>query len=714
MIPEKPTPAPYTFDKIPAYFTERAQWVCWKYEWKVNQAGAGKWTKVPYQYTGSAASSTDPTTWTSFAVVKLVAHVFDGIGYMVAVGEDIVMFDFDRVIGHDGTLNPLAAEMIKSLDTYTEQTPSGVGLHAYAFGQKPGESCKTIIAKGTEHAFVFEMYEHSRYLTFTGWHVEGTPETVERRDAEIAAVYHRAFPAPEPKPRELTGSRGAAPELSDEEVLRRRREDGGHEKFIARYDRGEYLIGPDGQPDLSGTDYSLIGMLRFYTQDADQIERLMRRSQLVRDKWDEPRPGGTYLTFSIANALEGDFETYPGPATAALDETGTPAPSRPRFTEDEDEVLFYDPTRSDEKEIIEYHWQDFTAKGSLNTVLGAKKDLKSWLQALLAVSAAAPVPVLPGLPGGNERVLILTGPRENSLRETRRRIKAIRRQFSLKPGGAGRIKVRAYTTAMLRLDHEEGDFQELLACISDYQPTTIMLDSTAAVWGGKNENDTAEVRTWFEKRVGPMTAAAPGVTVYVIAHTGHPARVGQKTFQPTHQRGASGWEDATDTSILVKKADAPEGSPEGTVAAELSLAFTRFGEPTARRLLFIVQGGPRSGLPIEVRLTELEPDRPGVDKADASPSALSKALEAAEQILAATPEGLFASDLRGRLVKAGLVERTAAGEVIQVLTGTDGHPWPAGPHQGQAVSVVMLDRRKHPKTGKQQEFLRGLGVGLTR
>jgi putative DNA primase/helicase len=303
----------YEFEAIPDYLRERDQWVCWKYETR-----DGKPTKVPYQWDGGAASSTDPATWASFGLVVLAAtdaaRGFDGIGYMAAPDEHLVMFDFDHVIDAEtGALNPLAAAMVKTLDSYTERTPSGTGLHVYAFGAKPGTRSRATVAKGTAEEFGFEVYDHARYLTLTGWHWDGTPATVETREAEIAEVYRRVFAEPEKAEktttrRKLTGAHAWA----DEQVLAACRAAKNAAKFTALY-------GGDttGYPGESEADYALIGMLRFYTQDAEQIERLMRGSKLARDKWDDRRGDGTYLSYSIENALAGDFEVYRGPAAAS-------------------------------------------------------------------------------------------------------------------------------------------------------------------------------------------------------------------------------------------------------------------------------------------------------------------------------------------------------------------------------------------------------------
>ncbi len=301
----------YEFENIPAYLRERDQWVCWKYETR-----DGKRTKVPYQWNGGAASSTDPATWASFGLAVLAwtdaACGFDGIGYMSAPDERLVMFDFDHIIdAATGALNPLAAAMVKMLDSYTEKTPSGTGLHVYAFGTKPGTRSRATVAKGTAEEFGFEVYDHARYLTFTGWHWAETPTTVETREAEIAEVYRRVFAEPERTEKTLRRLHGAAA-LTDEQVLAKCREAGNRRKFEALY--GGDLT---GYPGASEADYALIGMLRFYTQDAEQIERLMRGSKLAREKWDDRRGEGTYLSYSIATALEGDFEVYRSPAASS-------------------------------------------------------------------------------------------------------------------------------------------------------------------------------------------------------------------------------------------------------------------------------------------------------------------------------------------------------------------------------------------------------------
>src|SRR5688572_981197 len=67
-VPRPPRPATPKADNIPDELTARPQWVLWKFEWRVDYRGVGKWTKVPFQSGSSSmrASPTDPRTWHPF------------------------------------------------------------------------------------------------------------------------------------------------------------------------------------------------------------------------------------------------------------------------------------------------------------------------------------------------------------------------------------------------------------------------------------------------------------------------------------------------------------------------------------------------------------------------------------------------------------------------------------------------------------------------
>src|SRR5262249_59536187 len=85
-----------------------------------------------------------------------------------------------------GVIAPWAREIVAALDSYTEVSPSGTGLHSFVCGKLP--------LGGRRHGRI-EMYDRDRYFTVTGDHLEGTPAAIEERTTELAALHARVFPA---------------------------------------------------------------------------------------------------------------------------------------------------------------------------------------------------------------------------------------------------------------------------------------------------------------------------------------------------------------------------------------------------------------------------------------------------------------------------------------------------------------------------------------
>lgn len=64
----------------------------------------------------------------------------------------------------------------------------------------------------------------------------------------------------------------------------------------------------DDFPSQSEADFHMCRLLASETQNAaDRIDRIFRQSGLFREKWDEPRPGGTYGQITIKIAIENGF-----------------------------------------------------------------------------------------------------------------------------------------------------------------------------------------------------------------------------------------------------------------------------------------------------------------------------------------------------------------------------------------------------------------------
>jgi hypothetical protein len=104
-------------------------------------------------------------------------------------------------------------------------------------------------------------------------------------------------------PRPTSGSSPA----TDEMIIQKCRGAENAAKFVDLFDYGD-TAGNGG--DASGADFALLGILKFYTQDPEQLERLMRQSRLARPKWDEGRAGRSWLRYSIDNALKDVGRVY--------------------------------------------------------------------------------------------------------------------------------------------------------------------------------------------------------------------------------------------------------------------------------------------------------------------------------------------------------------------------------------------------------------------
>lgn len=278
----RPTPLPLCVGGIPESLRAERRWVVWHYTWREEYGKPGKWTKPLYVATAPAqlADSTDPATWRSFddAQGAYEDGKCDGIGFVL--GDGWVGFDAD---GTD------ASDCISLLNTYTERSPGGKGVHAIAKGTKSGTRSRT---------GPYELYDRGRYFTVTGQHVDGTPPTVEERTAELATLYARLFPNGNAKTEAPTGSTSNT--ATDDALIAKVSTSPKSGAKFARLWAGDI----SGYDSHSEADLALCSMLAFWTnRDAAQIDRLFRRSGLIRDKWE--RVGADLIAKAIAGTPKG-------------------------------------------------------------------------------------------------------------------------------------------------------------------------------------------------------------------------------------------------------------------------------------------------------------------------------------------------------------------------------------------------------------------------
>jgi hypothetical protein len=252
------------------------RWILWRLE-TVN-----KETKVPYRPNGYKASDTNPAHWHTFAELKPVAHTFSGIGLVLGTVEGVTVWgiDLDKCCDRaTGKFSPESRDVVIALDSYTEYSPSGTGVHVWCIGegelpgpglQKPYPGAKQIEVKGAGY-----------YHTFTGWHIKKTPVTLEDRKDRVNALYNRVV--------EMAGSgkkRGLSVEIP-----------------IAEADKFKALMSGDMSgydDDHSRADLGLCILLaQRHGCNAFKIDERFRESGLYRDKWERQDYRETTVTKAI-------------------------------------------------------------------------------------------------------------------------------------------------------------------------------------------------------------------------------------------------------------------------------------------------------------------------------------------------------------------------------------------------------------------------------
>ena len=270
------------YNNIPIELKELNRWVLYRLYWDEKR---GKYDKKPFNArTGGFAQSNNPNTWCDYETAVNVVDLYDGLGFML--GDGIFGVDIDGVEIND----PLVKEVLITLNSYAEVSPSGKGIHVICLGKKPEGACRKAN---------FECYDKGRFFTVTGNRI-GSFNTL-RDCTESIKPLHLKYLARQEKVFLTTPSRlGGGESLSDREVIDKASR---NEKFNQLYYYGS------SSGDASKDDMALINMLIFWTGgNAEQIDRLYRNSNLMRSKWDRKQSGSTYGQITINKCLR----TYRG------------------------------------------------------------------------------------------------------------------------------------------------------------------------------------------------------------------------------------------------------------------------------------------------------------------------------------------------------------------------------------------------------------------
>ena len=283
--------------------TATHNWVAWRLE---NVQGRDKPVKMPYNpNTGERAKPNDNSTWSSFDMATALAKKFNGgIGFMFSEGCGYCGIDLDDVMLSDGTLKPFAKDIVDALNSYTEFSPSGKGLHILCMLKKPLSEFGT---RRKNPELKIEIYDDKRYLTVTG-NVYGDEKPIIDCTQILKDIYPRYWEIKQtkqdsriqwdynPKPYQDTLP---PQQLTDSQLLERMfNSQHGHE--IKQLYEGNI----DGYQSQSEAELALCNHLAFWTdKDTGRIDSLFRHSGLMRTKWDEKHGNQTYGQMTIDKAI---------------------------------------------------------------------------------------------------------------------------------------------------------------------------------------------------------------------------------------------------------------------------------------------------------------------------------------------------------------------------------------------------------------------------
>jgi hypothetical protein len=257
------------------------------------------------------ADKTNPENWATHpeALDALGRGDVDAIGFVFTEEDPFFVVDLDRVIDPDtGEYRPGASEVIHAMDTYTELSCSGRGVHIIGVGTKPEYArCKTLAL-----GFEIEVYDRARFVVLTGSQIGDKP--IRECQGELENLCARLWPKAKPE----SSKAGPKPpntgpvDLEDSVLLERARTSRSGPKFHKLYDQGD----TSGYGSHSDADYALLNMLIFWTAgDRERIIELFEASALYRNKSDGKHAG--YAALSVDNALASYKGSFYQPKRAA-------------------------------------------------------------------------------------------------------------------------------------------------------------------------------------------------------------------------------------------------------------------------------------------------------------------------------------------------------------------------------------------------------------
>jgi len=195
---DRPVLVPCDPTNIPKMLRDAPRWAPWAAPWDPDRQ---KYDKVPHRADSPEHGLSNGSTrgWVTFeravAAWRAHPHLFAGVGYLMTGHHGVVGVDLDNCV-ENGIVAPWAAEIVAKLDSYTEISPSGTGLHVFIAGDIDTDWSAKLGEKRAKQPGIDVYGGGARFLTVTGAHWAGSPRDVRGGKAaaldNLAALYRKS------------------------------------------------------------------------------------------------------------------------------------------------------------------------------------------------------------------------------------------------------------------------------------------------------------------------------------------------------------------------------------------------------------------------------------------------------------------------------------------------------------------------------------------
>ncbi len=478
---------------IPDLLVKKDRWLIWKAVPKSN--GSTRLDKVPFSpRSGIRCNPTDPRQLTSFEIAAAFADAhpdISGLGYSLFSEDGIIGGDIDHCIDEEGNISEVGLDVLESIDTYFEVSPSGRGLRFFGTGS-------------LDRAFInpeagLELYGEKRFLTVTGMALPEKVFEIEEIQSQLGHIQSQYF---------RSSKIDLAPEPYNFDI-------GAVKAALKKLD-----------PDRSYEDWTTVGMALKSTRHPEAFEWFREWSsagnkydgnQGCLRKWESFTPDGGRTLGSLFHL-----------ATNSTERNQTPPRAAP--------LGIVDPTTI-KIEPINWIWDGMLARGKVHVLAGSGGRGKTTLMLAIAaqLSRGGSFPNSSAT-FASSSVIYISG--EDSVSDT------LMPRFL----AAGGDRTRFFATGNPVNRNNKyfsivDDIEELRSYIQSVRALALMIDPVAAFCGRGTDNNSATDIRLIMATLQDL-ASSTGVAIVLLTHLVKPRGDGRDSQMVYRVLGSGAWTQA--------------------------------------------------------------------------------------------------------------------------------------------------------------------------